>query len=62
MAKKTASKKTKLKINKDEAAGRIRTILPVLKKTYPGAKTELRYSKPLELLIGTILSAQCTDV
>jgi endonuclease-3 len=62
MAKKTSEKKVKLRVNKDEAAERVRKIIPVLKKTYPGAKTELRHSKPLELLIATILSAQCTDV
>lgn len=32
-----------------------------LKKLYPDAKTALHYSNPLELLIATILSAQCTD-
>src|SRR3984885_7476294 len=32
-----------------------------LHKTYPTAHCELNYSNPLELLIATILSAQCTD-
>ena len=32
-----------------------------LKKAYPGAKIALNYSNPLELLVATILSAQCTD-
>jgi endonuclease-3 len=32
-----------------------------LKKTHPDAKIALNYSGPLELLIATILSAQCTD-
>lgn len=36
-------------------------ILAVLKKTYPNAHCELNFSNPLELLIATILSAQCTD-
>ena len=36
--------------------------MPILKKTYPGAKTALNFANPLELLIATILSAQCTDV
>ncbi len=36
-------------------------ILPVLKKTYPHAKCSLDYTNPLELLVATILSAQCTD-
>ncbi len=36
-------------------------ILALLKKTYPDAHCELNYNNPLELLIATILSAQCTD-
>ena len=40
---------------------RIKKIITALDRTYPGAKCELRHSKPLELLVATILSAQCTD-
>src|SRR5947207_8045395 len=40
---------------------RVKAILPILKRTYPHAKCRLDYSKPLELLVATILSAQCTD-
>src|SRR3954465_10309717 len=40
---------------------RVRTILPILKKTYPQAKCSLDFTTPLELLVATILSAQCTD-
>ncbi len=36
-------------------------IIAELKKAYPDAHCELNYSNPLELLIATILSAQCTD-
>ena len=32
-----------------------------LKRAYPDARTELDYETPLQLLIATILSAQCTD-
>ena len=49
-------------MNKDEAAQRVKKIWPILKKTYPGAKIALNFKDPLELLISTILSAQCTDV
>jgi endonuclease-3 len=59
MAKKAKIKK--VEINKDDAAQRVKKILPILKKLYPQAKTELRFVNPLELLIATILSAQCTD-
>src|SRR4051812_45791997 len=40
---------------------RVRAILPILKRTYPGAKCSLDFRTPLELLVATILSAQCTD-
>ncbi|HEY4612690.1 MAG TPA: endonuclease III [Bacteroidota bacterium] len=40
---------------------RTATIIRSLRKTYPQSKSGLRYSNPLQLLIGTILSAQCTD-
>jgi len=35
--------------------------LGILKRTYPDAHCALHFSTPLELLIATILSAQCTD-
>ena len=40
---------------------RVKKILPILKATYPQAKCSLRHSNPLQLLVATILSAQCTD-
>lgn len=60
MPKKTATKK--IKIDKTKAAERIRKIFPILRKTYPQARIALKHSNPLELLVSTILSAQCTDV
>jgi endonuclease-3 len=36
-------------------------IFELLKKEYPGAAPALHFSNPLELLVATILSAQCTD-
>ena len=39
----------------------IKQILSLLKKEYPNPKCALNYKNPLELLIATILSAQCTD-
>jgi endonuclease-3 len=36
-------------------------ILPILKRTYPNAKCSLNFRTPLELIVATILSAQCTD-
>jgi len=40
---------------------RVRKIIAGLRKAYPDAHCELNYSSPLELLVATILSAQCTD-
>jgi endonuclease III len=38
-----------------------RAIMKKLERQHPGADTELRYTTPYELLVATILSAQCTD-
>ncbi len=40
---------------------RIKTILTRLRKAYPEAECSLTHENPLELLVSTILSAQCTD-
>jgi endonuclease III len=39
----------------------INEIISLLKKEYPKAKTALHFKNPLQILIATILSAQCTD-
>lgn len=39
----------------------IKKIIEILGKTYPEAKCELDFKSPYELLVSTILSAQCTD-
>ena len=53
--------KKAITVDKQQAAKRVKKILPILKKTYPDAKIALNFKAPLELLIATILSAQCTD-
>jgi endonuclease III len=40
---------------------RVRAIIEKLKEAYPNAHCELDFRTPLQLLIATILSAQCTD-
>jgi endonuclease-3 len=45
----------------DELKARTRTIIRRLKRAYPGAKCSLNHTNPFELLVATILSAQCTD-
>ncbi|MBM3308401.1 MAG: endonuclease III [Candidatus Eisenbacteria bacterium] len=42
-------------------AGRARRILAALRKAYPDARVPLNYRSPIELLVGTVLAAQCTD-
>lgn len=37
-------------------------VVEILKTLYPNAKAELDFTNPYELLIATMLSAQCTDV
>ena len=48
-------------MNTRDAKQRIRPIIRKLKKQYPEATTALEHGDPLELLVATILSAQCTD-
>lgn len=45
----------------DELKKRVREVIRRLKRTYPGAKCSLNHTNAFELLIATILSAQCTD-
>jgi len=40
---------------------RVAAVLPILKKIYPDAKCSLDHKSPLQLIVATILSAQCTD-
>ena len=40
---------------------RVAQLVQVFPEVYPGAKCELDFRTPLELLVATILSAQCTD-
>ena len=49
-------------MSKTHPKKRISKILEVLQKTYPEAHCELDHSNAFELLMATILSAQCTDV
>jgi len=44
-----------------ERLDRVQKILPILRGTYPQARCSLDHETPLQLLIATILSAQCTD-
>ena len=50
------------KETKQALQSRSKKIITILHKTYPDPKVALDFSNPLQLLIATILSAQCTDV
>jgi endonuclease III len=41
---------------------RVKEIIKILSKEIPDSRIALKFSNPLELLIATILSAQCTDI
>jgi len=43
------------------SANRVLKIIEILKREYPDAKTALDFSSPLEMMVATQLSAQCTD-
>jgi endonuclease-3 len=60
--KRSKIRKKGARFDKAAAARRVEQIWPILRKTYPDAKVALHFSNPLELLVATILSAQCTDV
>ena len=69
-AKAAAKKKSKprmraRKVKVERAAGtdpkRVAAILAKLEEAYPAATCELTHDNPFQLLISTILSAQCTD-
>jgi len=47
--------------SKTDKKKRVAKIIRRLRKACPNATTELNWSNPLELLVATILSAQCTD-
>jgi endonuclease-3 len=56
-----ATMATRKKTTSSKQAERTGQILKLFESTYPDAECSLHYSNPLELLIATILSAQCTD-
>jgi endonuclease-3 len=47
--------------SREAKKARARRILAALERAYPDARIALNFSSPLELLVATILSAQCTD-
>src|ERR1700722_13718090 len=64
----STAKKTKVeakvakKVGDGTAPKRVAAILHKLDEAYPEATCELKHENPFQLLISTILSAQCTDV
>jgi endonuclease-3 len=46
----------------EDLRDRVKRIIKILSKEIPNSTIALKFSNPLELLIATILSAQCTDV
>lgn len=51
----------KVAVSLEDQKVRMSAILRVFKKTYPDAECSLTFSSPFQLLMATILSAQCTD-
>ena len=50
-----------MKVAKSKVRNRCRAILRRLRVAYPDVQCALRHKNPLQLLVATILSAQCTD-
>src|SRR5918999_186712 len=62
MAKRAAARKAVPKLPKvPKPPADVRRIVATLGRQHPGADTELHFTTPYELLVATILSAQCTD-
>ena len=62
LAKSAAKPKPPRKATGDLAPDRIAAILKALDEAYPEVRCALNHTSPWELLVATILSAQCTDV
>ncbi len=45
----------------EDAKSRMKWVLRLMKKHYPDSKCSLTYETPYQLLVATVLSAQCTD-
>ncbi|MBN2246558.1 MAG: endonuclease III [Candidatus Aminicenantes bacterium] len=45
----------------DKVENRIQELIRLLRKSYPRSRTALHFENPLQILVATILSAQCTD-
>ena len=54
-------KRPAVRATKPPRAAETRRILEMLERQHPDADTELNFTTPYELLVATILSAQCTD-
>jgi endonuclease-3 len=48
-------------MGKERDEKRVSHIIKILSREYPNARTALHFTNPLELLVATVLSAQCTD-
>ncbi len=48
-------------MGKERDEKRVKQIIEILRREYPDARTALHFTNPLELLVATVLSAQCTD-
>ena len=56
-----SGRKNLQKINLKQGRKNLAKMLALLREHYPKAKTALNFTNPLEILVATILSAQCTD-
>jgi len=50
-----------MSVSQEKLREKVLRIIDLLEKEHPDAKIALKFSNPLELLVATILAAQCTD-
>lgn len=61
MAAKKVKSAVTVRESVEQRKKRMREILKILKREYPEARCSLDFQTPYELLVATVLSAQCTD-
>ena len=57
----TVSRRTRQPLTAPRSGAAVRRLISALQRQHPAAFTELTFQNPFELLVATILSAQCTD-
>ena len=61
MTSKAPARKKRARETPEALRKRAASVIRILRKEFPAARTALAHRNPFQLLVATILSAQCTD-